>query len=250
MKVLIFVVALFAVAAGEFCYSSTKLSCDQDTTKGVNCTAAYGLAHNYIRDLQIYANMHITRNFQYLLMSSHFGNYRKEREGFKKLYRKLSDTAWQDAIDLIKYIAMRGGKMDFHYDEDGSDVTVEVSPHAVEHGLEGSRREGRILSALMALEGDDVRSTIAMSELESLGKSLDIQKKLALKAHEIYKASHRHDPEISDYVEDKFMHKHAKTIRNLAGYTRDLSRLLEGEKDTSAVGLKLFILDSYLEKVV
>ncbi|KAK7872482.1 hypothetical protein R5R35_014272 [Gryllus longicercus] len=217
MKVLIFVVALFAVAAGEFCYSSTKLSCDQDTTKGVNCTAAYGLAHNYIRDLQIYANMHITRNFQYLLMSSHFGNYRKEREGFKKLYRKLSDTAWQDAIDLIKYIAMRGGKMDFHYDEDGSDVT---------------------------------RSTIAMSELESLGKSLDIQKKLALKAHEIYKASHRHDPEISDYVEDKFMHKHAKTIRNLAGYTRDLSRLLEGEKDTSAVGLKLFILDSYLEKVV
>jgi ferritin len=35
------------------------------------------------------------------------------REGFEKLFRKLSDSAWDDAIDLIKYITKRGGTMEF-----------------------------------------------------------------------------------------------------------------------------------------
>jgi Ferritin-like domain. len=35
------------------------------------------------------------------------------REGFEKLFRKLSDSTWDDAIDLIKYITKRGGTMDF-----------------------------------------------------------------------------------------------------------------------------------------
>lgn len=53
-------------------------------------------------------------SFEFLLMSTHFGNYEANREGFKGLYRKLSDQSWADAIDLIKYIAKRGGRMDFN----------------------------------------------------------------------------------------------------------------------------------------
>jgi hypothetical protein len=45
--------------------------------------------------------------------ATHFGNYEKSREGFEKLFRKLSDSTWDDAIDLIKYITKRGGVMDF-----------------------------------------------------------------------------------------------------------------------------------------
>jgi hypothetical protein len=45
--------------------------------------------------------------------ATHFGNYEKSREGFEKLFRKLSDIAWNDAIDLIKHMTKRGGAMNF-----------------------------------------------------------------------------------------------------------------------------------------
>ena len=47
-------------------------------------------------------------------MSTHFGNYESNREGFKGLYRKLSDSAWEKAFDIIKYISKRGGRMNFN----------------------------------------------------------------------------------------------------------------------------------------
>lgn len=65
-------------------------------------------------DLQAYANAHIESSFEYLLMSSHFGNYEANRDGFKGLYRKLSDNAWQKAIDMIQFITKRGGTMNFN----------------------------------------------------------------------------------------------------------------------------------------
>lgn len=49
----------------------------------------------------------------FLLQSTHFANYEQSREGFEKLFRKLSDSTWDDAIHLIKFIAKRGGTMDF-----------------------------------------------------------------------------------------------------------------------------------------
>lgn len=55
----------------------------------------------------------IDKSYEFLLMSSHFGSYETNREGFKKLYRKLSDKTWEHAINMIKYIAQRGGTMNF-----------------------------------------------------------------------------------------------------------------------------------------
>jgi len=49
----------------------------------------------------------------FVTQSTHFGNYEQSREGFEKLFRKLSDSTWDDAIHLIKYITKRGGKMNF-----------------------------------------------------------------------------------------------------------------------------------------
>lgn len=79
-----------------------------------NCNAKYGAIDALQADLQAYANANIETSFEFLLMSTHFGNYEAHREGFKGLYRKLSDKSWEDAIDLMKYIAQRGGKMDLN----------------------------------------------------------------------------------------------------------------------------------------
>lgn len=80
----------------------------------INCNAQYGAIEEYQPDLQAFVNANIETSFEFLLMSTHFGNYEANREGFKGLYRKLSDQSWADAIDLIKYIAKRGGRMDFN----------------------------------------------------------------------------------------------------------------------------------------
>lgn len=47
-------------------------------------------------------------------MSSYFGNYKSNRDGFKALYRKYSDEAWEKAINIIQYITKRGGEMNFN----------------------------------------------------------------------------------------------------------------------------------------
>lgn len=80
----------------------------------LNCNAKYGAIDQLMVDLQSYANANIETSFEYLLMSTHFGNYETNREGFKGLYRKMSDRAWENAIDIIKFITKRGGKMDFN----------------------------------------------------------------------------------------------------------------------------------------
>lgn len=79
-----------------------------------NCNAKYGSIDTLQAELQAYANANIETSFEFLLMSTHFGNYEANREGFKGLYRKLSDKVWEEAIDLIKYIAHRGGRMDLN----------------------------------------------------------------------------------------------------------------------------------------
>lgn len=79
-----------------------------------NCNAKYGAIEALQADLQSYANANIESSFEFLLMSSYFGNYEDQREGFKALYRKYSDKMWEDAIDIIKYIAKRGGRMNFN----------------------------------------------------------------------------------------------------------------------------------------
>lgn len=79
-----------------------------------NCNAKFGGIDALQTELQAYANGHIETSFEFLLMSTHFGNFESNRDGFKGLYRKYADDAWEKAIDLIKYISKRGGKMNFN----------------------------------------------------------------------------------------------------------------------------------------
>ncbi|WP_411017933.1 ferritin-like domain-containing protein, partial [Salmonella sp. s39606] len=93
-------------------------------------------------------------SYQYLLLSSYFKNFEKNRHGFEKLYRKLSDEIWEQSIDLIKYITKRGG-------------TVKFEP---------IQRKDDLLS-----------DNLNLNEMESLAVALDGQKYLAEEANQIHR---------------------------------------------------------------
>lgn len=186
------------------------------TGRLTTCNSKYGAIDTALVKLQEYVNSHISRSFEYLLMSTHFANYDKNRAGFEQLFRKLSDSTWDDAINLIKYISKRGGSMNFNQRK--VDLT-EKTPN------------------------------YEMYELESLAKALDAQKSLAKDAFNIHEEVTRrhantHDPEMSSYIEEKFAHKHADTIRELSGHAADLSKLLS-DNDYS---LSMYLFDEYLQK--
>jgi len=177
------------------------------------------LDHLLLLFLQYFANVHVTRSFQFLLMSTYFGNYETNREGFSKLYKKLSDEMWHKAIDIIKYITKRGGKADLKY-----------------------KKEAPVNIAI---------DTFEMHEIGSLAKAIDMMKAIAEEAHHIHGEIARrrdafHDPEIASFIENEFVHKHSEKIRELAGHANDLKKILS----SNDANLGLFLFDSYLKKIV
>jgi len=215
MKLLLALTCLVSVAFADYCYNDVISACKPAGGSDlVNCNAKYGKADSVAYDLQSFANKHITHSFQYLLLSTHFGNFEKNRAGFQKLFRKLSDTAWNDGIDLIKYMTKRGVTMDFLARSEDKSTNVK----------------------------DD---TYELYELESLSKSLDIQKSLAEEAHRIHTAA-RDDAEVMSHMENTFTHKFRDSIRELSGHTNDLKELINNNKQSS---LNVYLFDEYLQKL-
>jgi len=223
-----FIVGFFAIIAvatasdPKYCYKDALEACSatKQSTSLENCNANYGSITRIAPYLQSFANSHIIRSFEYLLMSTHFANYEKNRLGFEKLYRDLSDKKWDEAIDIIKYITKRGGRMDFNqrYNDD-----INVNPPEQSYEL---------------------------YEIQSLAKSIDMEKQMAQQAFNIHdqavkKRKEDHDPEISSWIEKEFVHKHADNIRQLSGFTADLNSMLR----TQDSALSLFLFDEYLQKL-
>lgn len=195
--------------------------------EGNKCTAQYeGIVEAQYK-LKQYMRSHIVSSYQYILLSTIFGNHKVNRPGFEALYRKLSDKTWEDTIELIKYNAKRGGNLaNFHQitDEDREALKT-VSPEATN-----------------------------VYEYNSLAKALDIQKGLAAGAHDIHKDAVRqgksyHDPEISSFIENEFVHQHSKIIRDLAGHLTDLNMIMSNyNHDKGGSSLSLYLFDEYLQK--
>jgi ferritin heavy chain len=182
---------------------------------GVACNSLLSGFEHSQGNLTDYANIQITHSYNFLLLSTHFGTFSKNRPGFAKVYKDLSDKAWNNAIDLIKYVTKRGGKMTFK--QDASKKITEA----------------------------------ALNEDKSLGYALDTQKDLAMEARRIHQhASHAncqnyYDPAVAHYVEEKFFEEQTETVRNLAGYANDLNKLL---KNTNTNQLATYLFDEYLQK--
>jgi len=225
------IVAIFAAEnverMGESCSYAANKGCRE--TEDVyrlddvlrNCNAKYSEFEKNVEQLQKYANHQIQKSFEYLLLSTNFGTYVKNRPGFEKQFRALSDKSWGYGIDLIKHITKRGGKHNF--DITSNSVTTK---------------------------------TLDINEMSALALTLDYEKDLAKEAHTIYEnfAHHKHqkenhsavfDPEIAHYIEENFIEDQANTVRKLSGYANDLKKMLQGATDIS---LALYMFDEYLAK--
>ncbi|KAL3276455.1 hypothetical protein HHI36_011836 [Cryptolaemus montrouzieri] len=217
----LFVVCLLGIIANvnaKECRATIQDACRPYINKQSNpllestCNARYGAIGHLEPDLVKYATSHLVKSFEYLLMSTHFGNYDMNREGFEKLFRGYSDSKWADTIELIKHITKRGGKMNF-------------SP--------------------ISTSADNYE----LYEIESLAKALDMEKSSMNDAYLIHERAIRkidssHDPEISHYIEEEFVEKEAGTIRELTGYITELSQMLAESEDN---GLALHFFDDYLK---
>lgn len=136
-----------------------------------NCNANFSGFSSGVQHLQAYANEQLLKSYDYLLLSANFGTYVKNRPGFEKQFRALSDSAWERSINLIKHITKRGGQHDFYTRRS---VTV-------------STPQKRVLE---------------LNEISSLAFALDTEKSLALEAHSLHEryshANHksRYDAEV------------------------------------------------------
>ncbi|XP_011160664.1 ferritin heavy polypeptide-like 17 [Solenopsis invicta] len=220
---------LFLTVSAENCYNDVETFCSTSPkSNGLipHCNAKYGHIDDLEINLREFAIANIEKSFEFLLMSTHFGNYEANREGFKGLYRQLSDKLWQDAIDLIKYITQRGGSMD-----------INQLPHenATETAKDSSNERGKV---------------VELTELNSLAKALESQKQLANEALRIHSLTQHHtknDAAVAHYIEEHFMESLSERVRQLAGYSNDLKNML---KDTDDASLSVFLFDEYLQKTL
>ncbi|XP_043495101.1 ferritin light chain, oocyte isoform [Polistes fuscatus] len=208
----------------ESCYDKSKKACNSldfvdKKALFTNCNAVYGNIMELQTELQAYANAHIESSFELLLMSTHFGNYEANRDGFKGLYRKLSDKTWEDAINIIKFITKRGGKMNFNQ-------------------LPRIKGSAQVKS----------KKILQFNEIHSLSKALDIEKQLAEEALYIHSRAHhsKQDASVAHYLEEQFMEPQADCVRQLAGHISDLKKLLT-DHDAS---VSVFLFDEYLKKII
>lgn len=218
--------ALSGAFALDNCFQDVNQQCAQNSMGLTmpSCNAVYGefgRHGNVASEMQAYANLHLERSYEYLLSYAYYNNYKTNRLGFSKLFKKLSDDAWEKTIDIIKHVTMRGGDMNF-----------------------GQRSTQKSI--------DRKNYTVEVYEVHALARALDTQKELAERAFYIHReatrnSQHLHDPEIAQYLEEEFVEYQAKRIRELAGHTRDLKRFIESNNGQD-LSLSLYLFDEYLQK--
>ncbi|XP_059612443.1 ferritin light chain, oocyte isoform [Phlebotomus argentipes] len=212
--------AIVGTSANKHCYADVENACNNNDPDDSlrNCNALYSGFEHAEAGMMEFTVMQIQSSFEYLLLSTKYNTHVKNRPGFSKKFRELSDRSWNHGIDLIKHITTRGGKMEFR--------TVEKPRLLFEHTLE-------------------------LDELQSMAIVLENEKFLAKTAHHIHQnASHanhstHYDPEVAHYMEEKFIEDQADTIRQFSGYANDLKNFM---KEKSQVALSIYLFDEYLQK--
>lgn len=179
------------------------------------------------------------------MLSINFDTYTRDRPGFEKLYRGLSDQAWNKAIDLIKYVAKRGGKLHDVWDYTTKNFTL--------HYFDPTETENANIVA------KPVPISTSVSELLSLEQAVKVEKALSKSAYTLHNMVQSHhkfakkhlDAGVAHYLEEEHIEDQADTIRKLVGYHNDFRTLLGGEyecKKDKNVQLACFLFDEWLQK--
>lgn len=194
----------------------------------VNATAKFSSIDHVDNDLEMFTNQQLEKSYDFLLLSFTFDKYDLDRPGFEKLYRKISDKAWEDTVGLVKYQTKRG-------------LTVDLN--GVQSGVVGMLSGGKLSKA----------SLLDSDELSSLKLALGYEKILADESHRIHKKiSHAHDkglaydPDVAHYLDENIVEYQSGTIRKLSGYIHNLESII-AESNTKHMGIHMF--DEYLDKV-
>nr|AAV84217.1 ferritin light chain-like [Culicoides sonorensis] len=234
MKFLIFTVALLSISAAraDQKYCLAKEGLDSPLDERIECSSSRVggfVKHNdaLSQKLTNYAWDQIVASYDHLLLSVNFDTYTKDRPGFEKLYRGLSDKAWEKAVEVLKYVAKRGGKPDV------TSIQTQLS-------------DGNVIEA-------------SVSELKSLAEAVKLEKSLANHALKLHSAvqNHHHDTEkdldagVAHFVEEELIEYQTESVRTLVGYHNDFKTILKGQavcttdKNTQ---LACFLFDDYLQK--
>ncbi|XP_065072483.1 ferritin light chain-like [Ochlerotatus camptorhynchus] len=191
-------------------------------------TAQFSSINHVQDDLQTFTNQQLDKSYDFLLLAFTFDKYDLDRPGFEKLYRKISDKAWEDTIALVKYQSKRG---------------LIVSLDGVQSGVVNQLNEGKVGKT----------SLLDSNELSSLKVALGYEKILADESHRIHKKiSHAHDkgaaydPDVAHYLDEEIIEYQSGTIRKLTGYIHNLHSIIE-ESNTKDMGIHMF--DEYLSSV-
>jgi len=229
---LLFVGSVASVEEGA-CSKATSNVCSFNPTGHFgDCNAQYGAISHIEHSLQHYANQQLSASYDYLLLSTFYNTYQRDRPGFSKLFRSLSDEAFENSIKMIKHVAKRGGVRTFRMHQ------------------EVKRGRAPVV---------DETKTLDFDELPALAKALDIEKELSKKAMELHAHVSVHnnlatktvtyDPEISHFIEEELLEKQASTIRKLSGYANDLHKIVDrNAAGVSSTALGVYLFDEYLQK--
>jgi ferritin len=139
--------------------------------------------------LRSYAKENLKRSYELLGLAINHGTFSRNRPGFEKLFRQLSDEAFDNSIKIIKYITSRGGSMSF----DGMEIGFQAKQ-------------------------------FFKNEFHSLSVAQSIEKKLLETAHGFVHTTH--DPNTLHFIEEEFIEPKTDVLRKLTGYVHDMDKLL------------------------
>uniref|UniRef100_T1DEY0 Putative ferritin light-chain-like n=1 Tax=Psorophora albipes TaxID=869069 RepID=T1DEY0_9DIPT len=194
---------------------------DYNSSDVTQFTAQYSAIAHVAQDLQSFTNQMLDKSWDFLLLSAVFNQYNLNRPGFEKLHRKVSDRAWDDCIETVKYLSQRG---------------VSHSFNGVQNGVVSRLNAGK----------SGRNSLLDSDELSSLKLGLGYEKILADEVHTIHKKiSHAHDkgnaydPDVAHFLDEKYDEAQREQVREYAGHIHVLTRILE-EPGTKQLGLHMF----------
>ena len=186
-----------------------------------------------------------------MLLGAKFEEFALNKPGMNKLYKDISDKAWKDTIDLIKYQSKRGHKVKFTNNYDILEKAMNSS-HA-------SLTKDEKNTLVMELKTDNVAVSGA-NVLKALAYTLDYEKNIATGIHHIHRIlsiagkkdpkteEYHYDPEVTQYLEEKFIEDEADHIRKLAGYVTDVKKLLLHPESEHMKFFAMEMFDNYLAK--
>jgi hypothetical protein len=190
----------------------------------------------------------LKKSYDFMLLGAKFEEYALNKPGMNKLYKGISDKAWKDTIDLIKYQTKRGHKVRFNTKYDHLEEKTNNKSFA---DLTKSA-DNTLVKSIVA---NDLKNS-GQNVLKSLAYTLDYEKNLAVGIHHIHRlvsiagkkdhsatdvSTHYHyDPEVTQYLEEKFLEDESEHIRKLAGYVTDVKKLL-----LDGVAVKDFAMEAF-----